>query len=342
LAQLVRKARLGVDAILPGGTVSSQWSDEECVEIANVAYEEIWRRYRLARNKWGMVTVSQTDAAFTRDGETYTPSTALSFTGTTGGSSATNLVTLPPDFGEMVRILCLNNRTVRFLPTEIESYHYIDYEQRAFDLSGNTLLLNTPDGLVFHYDIVGNRSLAINPPTSGTFTLQISYIPMKRPLYFSVNGTVAQAGTALTGTSTTWVIDNIFTEDTNNAAELITLASGAVNLQNSLISMNQDYPRIKSLTSDTAAVMVQSATIAGGTNAIVAMSPALPRDVHRWIAEYMSALMLKKINPDMAEKFGMDILNRMDVTIRPTAGRRQLQEGKVTEDSEEMGITSAW
>src|SRR5216684_8776103 len=270
LAQLVRKARLGVDAILPGGTVSSQWADEEGVDIVNAAYEEVLRRFRLARQKWGMVTLRQDDAAFTRDGETYTPSTSLKLVSST---NHTTFLTLPPDFAEMVRILCLDNRTVRFLPAEYESYHWIDYEQRAFDLSGNSLLLSTPDGLVFHYDIVGSRTLALNPPTSGTFNLQIDYIPLKRPLYYSTAGTVSQAGTALTGVSTKWVTDNIFTEDTSNAAELVTV-SGTSSLQNIGIRLDKDYPRIASIQSDTAATMVQSASVAS-INALVVMAPIL-------------------------------------------------------------------
>jgi hypothetical protein len=224
----------------------------------------------------------------------------------------------------------------------MESYHWIDYEQRAFDLSGNTLLLNTPDGLVFHYDLIAGRTLVLVPPTTGTFNIQIDYIPLKRPLYVSLNGTVTQAGTALTGAGTTWVTDNIFTENTQNAAELITLASGNQDLQNATISMNKDYPRIASITNDTAAVMVASATIAPATSAIVAMVPVLPRDIHRWIAELTSAFMLKKINPELADKFAMDLLKRLEESIRPTAGRRQGQESRVTEDAEEFGITSAW
>jgi len=336
IIQLIRKARLGVDAILPGASVSSMWGDEESADTINTAYEEVLRRYRLARKKWGMRTVRQDDPAFTMEGETYTPSTALSFQGTPGRPT---IVTLPPDFSEVVRILCLNNRTVRFMPYEMESGHWTDYEQRGMDIGGDSLLLNTPDGLVFHYDIISARSLILNPPTSGTFTIQVDYIPLKRPLYFSKAGTVAQAGTALTGTSTTWVSDNIFTENTGNFAEVI---SGTDDPKAPFISLVKDYPRVASITSDTAAVMVAGATISSGTKAILAMAPALPRDMHRWIADYASTLMLKKVNPEIAEKFGTEVMTRLTETIRPTAGRRQGQESTMTEDAEEFGITSAW
>ena len=40
--------------------------------------------------------------------------------------------------------------------------------------------------------------------------------------------------------------------------------------------------------------------------------------------------------------FAAEVLARMSDNIRPTAGRRQGQESKTTEDAEEFGITSAW
>src|SRR5262249_8310282 len=131
----------------------------------------------------------------------------------------------------------------------------------------------------------------------------------------------------------------IFTENTGNFAEVI---SGTDDPKAPFISLVKDYPRVASITSDTAAVMVAGATISSGTKAILAMAPALPRDMHRWIADYASTLMLKKVNPEIAEKFGTEVMTRLTETIRPTAGRRQGQESTMTEDAEEFGITSAW
>lgn len=334
LVQILKKSRLGVDAILPGGFVSSQWSDEELIDLVDTAHDEVWRRYRLARKKWGLRTVKQSDAAFTRDGETYTPSTALQIT------SSQLEVELPPDYGEVVRILCLNNRVVRFLPADMESFHWIDLEQDSYEHTSNLLLLSQPDFLTIYFDIVGARTLVFAPPVSQTLTLQIDYIPLKRPLYYSAAGSVEQSGTTLTGTGTTWQTDGVFTEDTGNAAELIALndAFSSIGEITDTIRLDRDYPRVATITSDTAATMKLSVTIAAGTPYIMAMAPALPRDVHRWLAEYTSALMLKKINPELAQKYGEDLLTRFDTSIRPVAGRRQSQESTVTEDSEEFGL----
>jgi len=65
----------------------------------------------------------------------------------------------------------------------------------------------------------------------------------------------------------------------------------------------------------------------------------LPVDVHRWLAGYTSALMLKKINPEVAQKYGADLLTRFEESIQPTAARRQSQESNVTEDAVEMGVS---
>jgi len=336
LVQLAKKARLGCDAVLPGGYVSSQWSDEELVDIVNEAYDEILRRFRLVRKKWGMRTVKQTDSAFEYYGETYTPSTALALT------SASNLITMPPDFGELTRILCLNNRTVRFFPAQMEGAYFIDREQESFDDDGNVLLASEPDGLVFHYDIVRDRELLIVPSVSSTFNLQIDYTPLKRPLYYSGTGTVTQAGTtALTGSSTTWLSDGVYTEDTGNRAELITLddAFSTLGEVHDSIRLDRDYPRVQTITSNTAATMRIVATIAAGTPFIMAMVPVLPVDVHRWLAGYTSALMLKKINPEVAQKYGADLITRFEESIQPTASRRQSQESAITEDAEEFGVS---
>jgi len=332
LAQIAKKSRLGVDAILPGGTVSGQWGDEEMVDLITSAYEEVWRRYRLARKKWGLLTLKQSDAAFTRDGETYTPTTALQIT------SSSNRITLPPDFGELTRILCLDDRSVRFIPADMEGYHFIDSEQGGYD-DLNSVLTSAMGGLNLYYDIIAARTLIFTPPVATSLNLQLDYVPLKRPLYYTAAGTISQTGTALTGTGTTWVTDGLVTEDTGNAAELITLPGAFTTLGAATVRLDRDYPRVAALTADTTATMVASATIAGGTNYIMAMAPALPRDVHRWLAEYVSALMLKKINPELAEKYGADLLTRFDESVRPTAGRRQGQESPVTEDAEEFGAS---
>lgn len=97
LAQIIRKSRLGCDAILPGNTPSTLWHDDELVELVGEAKDMIDGELRLARKNFDLQLLTTDSAAFTRGGITYTPSTALA------PAAGTVRVTLPPDFAEISR-----------------------------------------------------------------------------------------------------------------------------------------------------------------------------------------------------------------------------------------------
>lgn len=333
IVQIMRRARQGVDAILPGGYASSQWTDEEVLDLANEAYEGMLREFRLTHRKWGIQTLNTSSSAFTRDGETYTPSTSLVL-----GSTSTK-VTLPPDFAEMVRILCTNNRSVRFFPADHESDHWIDIEQAGYDDSTNLPVSGNPAGLVFYYDILGNRTAKFDPPVSTSFNLEIDYVPMFRPLLYSNTGTVAitNASTTITGTSSTFVTDNIFTSASGQACEIIV---GMSNPQSNLLSVNRDYPAVSVVSSDTSATLQLAwgpATVSA-VPYILAMVPILPREYHRWMARLTSSLMLSKVNPDIAEKYFGRFMEQFRSQINPAIRRRTSQSSPIVEDADEFGI----
>lgn len=332
LVQIMRKARQGVDAILPGGLASAQWTDEEMVDLVNEAYENLQREFRLVNSKWMLQTINTSTTAFFRDGETYTPSTALVL------SSTNYKITLPPDFAEMVRVRCTNDRTLRFVPAQAETYHWIDEEENSYDAVGT--LVNPPTQYrTFFYDLVGNRTLYVIPVQSGTYNLEIDYIPMKRPLYFTNRGTVSitNGTTTITGTGTTFVDDSILSESTDNAAELIVNVSDP---QSNQISLAKDYPRVATITTNTAATLKANFAPATVTDVpfILTMSPALPREYHRWLCRLTSALMLSKINPEISDKYSVRYTEQFQTQINPVARRRQSQDSRITEDAEEMGL----
>mgnify|MGYP001568891701 CR=1 FL=1 len=338
LVQIVKKARLGVDAILPGGNISTQWGDEELVDLTNEAYGDMLLSFRLVHKKWGMLTVNQDAAAFSRDGETYTPATALQLT------STTSRITLPPDFAEMVRVLCISDRTIRFIPAQMETYHWIDLEQGSRDSTSGSPLPSSPAGLTFYYDILDQRTMFITPPVSTSYDLEIDYIPMKRPLYYSNAGTVIRTtnSTAIAGASTTWVTDGVYSASSGNACEIMV---GQTSFTHSSWRLDRDYPRIQAITSDTAATFVTAyagATDGAGQNYIMAMVPALPREYHPWLARYMSTLMLAKINPELSDKYAGQVMTRFREKIQPASRIRQSQDSMVTEDSEEMGASGTF
>ena len=332
VVQLMRRARQGVDAILPGGYASSQWTDEEVLDLVNEAYEGMLREFRLTQRKWGLVTLNTSSAAFTREGETYTPSTSLQLQ-----SNATSL-TLPPDFAELSRILCTSNRSVRFVPADQISDHWIDMEQSGISDQGDALT-GSPAGLVFYYDIVNNRTLKVTPMSGTTYDLELDYVPMFRPLLYSNAGSVSvtNGSDVVTGVSTTWVTDSIYSISSGQVAELMV---GVSNPQANNLRVTRDYPSLASITSDTAATLSQVWGPASVTSApsIVAMAPVLPREYHRWMARLTSSLMLSKVNPDISEKYFGKFMTQFQQQINPAIRRRTSQASPIVEDADEMGI----
>lgn len=330
LVQLIRKARQGVDAILPGGSASAQWGDEEMVDIVNEAYESTQREFRLVHKKWGLVTLNTSSSAFTREEETYTPSTSLVL------SSSSTRVLLPPDFAELVRIICTSDRSIRFMPAQAESEHWIDLEADGYDELGNPQAAVTR-GLVFYYDFIDARTLVFTPAAASSYNLEIDYIPMRRPLYYSKAGTVSvtNASTTLAGTNTTWASDGVTADAA--PAELIV---GTNNLQSNAIRVDKDYPKVTTVTSNTAATLTSSyaGTTVTDLPHILCMTPAMPREYHRWIARMASSLMLSKINPDLAEKYTQRFMAQFREQINPVIRRRQSQTSAVVEDATEFGL----
>ena len=329
----MRRARQGVDAILPGGYASSQWLDEEVCDLVNEAYEGMQREFRLVQRKWGMLTLNTSSAAFAREGETYTPSTALAL------SSSVPTLTLPPDFAELVRITCTNNRYIRLLPSDNREDHWIDLEQSSYTSGTSTPAQSDPVGLTFYYDIVNNRTIVFMPPVTGTFNLEIDYIPMKRPLYYSSSGTVAvtNGATTVVGTQTRFRLDGLYADGDSQRCELIV---GVSDPQSNRIRVDRDYPEVSSIASDTAATLRASygEVTAATAPYIMAMVPTFPREYHRWLSRLTSSLMLSKVNPDVAEKYFAKFLDQFKTQINPVIRRRTSQMSPIVEDSEEFGV----
>lgn len=324
----MRRARQGVDAILPGGYASQQWTDEEMVDLSNEAYESMQREFRLVRRKWNMVTLNTSSAAFTREDETYTPSTALVL-GTDGQ------FTLPPDFSELVRITCTNNRQVRFMPAELEGEHWIDVEQ-----SSTEDLNNTPnnDAMTFYYDITGNRTVEVIPLVSGTFNMEIDYIPMLRPLAYTNKGTVAITNGATAVVGTTSAFTEVYSAASGQRAEIIV---GASDPQSNLVSVVKDYQGVTTITDTTNAVLASpfAGTTVTTSPYILAMAPTFPREYHRWMSRLVSSLMLSKVNPDVSEKYFNKFMQQFREQISPAIRRRQSQASQIVEDADEFGMS---
>jgi len=282
--------------------------------------------------KWGIQTLTSTSSAFTREGETYTPSTSLV---TTSGQTT---LSLPPDLGEIVRILCTSDTSVRFAPAQFESQYWIDLEQGARNTDGTFPAGTSSQGFTYHYDVIAERTLAITPPLVADLDLSIDYTPMKRPLYYTNTGTVtiAQSGTTIIGTGTAFVTDGVFAANAGQRAEIIT---GLSTLASTSLRLDRDYPTVATITSDTAATLNVAWTPATVTDStfIIAMAPMAPRVYHRWIARLAAVYMLSKVNPELSDKYARQVMEKLSNTVAPTANRRQIQESPITDAEASFG-----
>ena len=323
--QLIRKARLGCDAIFPGGSASTLWADDELVDLVDDANETLELHLRLKMKKWGVQTLTAASSAFTREGETYNPATSLV---TTSGQTT---LSLPPDLGEIVRIMCTSDTTVRFAPAQFESPYWIELEQGFRNLDGTFPAGTSSQGFTYHYDVIAERTLAITPPLVSGLSLSIDYTPMKRPLYYTNAGTVtiATSSTDIIGTGTMFQTDGVFAAESGQRAEIII---GVNTLASTSIRLDRDYPTVAAIAGDAEATL-QSASASTVTDQpfIIAMVPMAPRVYHRWIARLTAVYMLSKVNPDLSDKYAKQVMEKLATTVSPTANRRQIQESPVTD-----------
>lgn len=337
LVQIIRKARLGCDAILPGGQASSLWQDDELVELADEANEHLELALRLKMKKWGVQSIDSTTAAFTREGTTYDPTVSLVL------ASGATTMTLPPDLGEIVRILCTSDTTARFVPASFESQYWVEMTQGSLNQDGTFSAGADLTGQTFYYDVIAERTLAITPPMPVSIKIAIDYTPMKQPLFYSNTGTISitQGTTAITGVGTTWLTDGIFTGTTGQKAELI---AGVSTLGDNTVRLDRNFPIVAAILSDTSATLQVNwaPTSLSGSTFIMAMVPTLPRVYHRWIARLLAVLMLSKINPDLSDRYAKQVMERFAGQIAPTANRRQIQESTVTDAESLLGGIAAY
>lgn len=332
LVQIIRKARLSCDAILPGNTPSKMWADDELVELVNEAQDRLDASLRLQRKGYGLQTVKYGDTAFTRNGITYTPSTSLLIA---AGAVST---TLPPDFAEISRIICLDNSTVRFVPGEFNSPYWIDMDQSARSTDGTVINALGLTSQTVYYDITGQRTLQVTPPMPASAQLQVDYYPIKQMIVYSTQGTlsIAHNATAVTIEGGTLVQDGIFTSTSGQQAELLATIVG---LADKNVRLDRRYPLISSIDDDAHLTLVQPWPGVSLTDVAftVAMTPTAPEPMHRTVGQLTAALMFRKISSDLAVKLSTEILSAFEATIKPSTVVRQSQDSVQTDDNLLLG-----
>ena len=155
LDQLIRRADFLADAIRASGTVSTIWTAEEKVDLANEVYELVQPTLRLANRHYFARRMVSTDSSTTILRQTYAPSSLALV-------ADTRTYTLPPDFIEIIRLspristTDLVNQGTRFLYRGVESPEFIDR-----DLAGG--LSGTQFAGHYLFTVQDRRTLRIAP-----------------------------------------------------------------------------------------------------------------------------------------------------------------------------------
>ena len=321
LDQLIRRADFIADAVRASGTVSSLWTTEEKVDLANEVYELIQPTLRLARRHYFARRMVSTDSSATILGRTYAPSSLTLV-------ADTRVYTLPPDFVEVIRLspristTDLTNQGVRFFKRDVGSPQFQDR-----DLSEGTALGAQSAGS-YLFDIQGDRTLRISPSARAALDMELVYVAQRPPLSRTIAGTVAVATLTVTGVSTT------FSDDMQmGAAELILGTSGSATAPTPSVS-RPSYPTVSTIDSNTSITLTgpTPGTYAAGTGYIITSVPQIPIVHHRWMASLVAILMQRKVNFAAAEAMLREKFAEWEKFVQPNlSAPPQSQDPEETE-----------
>ena len=315
LSQLVRKARLEVDAIRANGVVSALWSDEEVIDAANTAMDRIARLVRLADSNILTKYMKSTDASEDMISEVYGPS-ALKMV------SAQIDYTLPPDCVRIESITPLTSgyEGIRFYPAGIHQKGWIDQST----LTATDLSTVSGSEQIFYYVLIGARTLRIRPVLTETFDVEVAYQFRPTRLQNYSLGTVrltkgSSIAHGMGGTA--WLTSGV-----RAPADLV--LDTAAN-----VSVNAVYPRITSISTETEAALARTwASDSRDSSYHISMIPQLPEEHHSWLAQVTAATMLRKVSPELSKTALEELDKQLDLGVQPEVTIRQMQESLAVDE----------
>lgn len=319
-AQIIKRARVLADAIRMDKKVSPLWGEEEMLDLCNEVNDKMQVKLRLAGKNYTTKRMLSTDAPQTILGRSYNPVNLRlvpnSFT-----------LQLPPDCIEVTRLTPKVDPTnpaavnVRFWPRDVNDPTFI-----AADLGGQTLQNQViPFGQqVFYYDLVGPLTLRFSPLATMTLDVELLYVSRSSILTQTTSGRITVAGTSISG-----VAGTTFTAVNSGLSELVIGDVGDVVPD---VNLNLDYPPVSSINSDTSITMQDAQTAATGEHKyILAAVPNVPPQHHRWFAQLVSDLMLRKVSIQLAQQRYAATLQAWNEDVQPDIARaRQSQEPTYT------------
>lgn len=330
LHQIVRKARLNVDAIRTGNVASALWSDEEVVDAVNTAMDEAARIIRMADSRILTKTLDSSSSTSYGSGAygagSYGSEDLISETYSMFALAAeTTDYLLPPDLVRIVSIRAVGTdfSSVVFRPMNAQDKYFLD--QRS--IPSDELSIATGTSQTFWYTQIGAFGIRFSPTPKEAIDLELVYDYRPPKLLYANTGTVniSNGSTALAGSSTTW-----FDFGLRTPAELMANAGFTTT------RLDQYYPKILSIDSNTTATMARpwQSTALAGASYTLSMVPQLPPEHHAWLAEMTSAILMKKVNPDTAAKMKTDLEKQLKELVQPEVTTRQIQESIAVEPFE--------
>lgn len=160
------------------------WTNAQLNRYINRAKDRVWSRIRSLNEDYFMVRRTSLDGSVTILGETYA-TTSFQIVATTV------LYTLPPDFSEM-----------KLIVVTTDGYEDVRFEYKDLTHPEMRAALEITDDqtpATFFFDIVGERTMRIAPPSNTTLDIEINYVQalgemttdadtmtMPHPLYLAV------------------------------------------------------------------------------------------------------------------------------------------------------------
>lgn len=323
LLQVMRKARLNIDAIRTNDVTSALWSDEEVADAVNEAMDEAARIVRIADSRILSKTLTSSAAVNYGSGlygaGTYGSEDLISqnYTMFQIAPETTDYL-LPPDLVRIVSIRPVDSQfqAVVFRPEAAQNKYFLD--QRT--IPSADLISTQESNSTFWYTQIGPFGIRFAPTPKDTINIELVYDYRPARLLYDASGTftVTNGELGLSGTGTDWFHDGM-----RAPAEFIAGANAVTTVR-----VNQNYPQVSAITSGTTATLLRAYQDSSLLNApgALAMIPLLPAEHHAWLAQMTAAIMMRKVNPETSEKFALNLEKQLSAQIQPELAIRQIQE----------------
>ena len=299
IAHTIRQALLEANVVRQNGTTSALFAQAELLNWAQFAVWQVEKVIRGTREDHYLRILGAVDSAFTWDGITYTPSTALLTANTLAGKS----ITLPPDFLTMKHIQAEDD-------PDRQRYTFRKIDMGSTEFQRVDTISSPAGGTEILYDVISddvNSYLRMaNPPDA--VQLQIAYIVKSRRMRLYSTGTIALTldSADVVGTSTVWVgqrlyapMELILNSTLADPAPVIVSQTSTADFVDPSIPAR---PVLANPTSNTALTLAATYPLASETSTgyLLAQAPAILRNHADVVVRYLIHKILSRVRSPLA------------------------------------------